>query len=124
MKENVTLKNWCFWTMVFEIFDSPLYSKEIQPVNAKGNQSWIFIERTHAEAETPVLSPPDAKSQFIGKDPGAGKDWGQEEKGRQCMRWLDHWLNGREFGLTSGASEGQGSLAWCSSWDRHKSDTT
>ena len=74
--------NWCFRTVVLEkILESSLDSKEIQPVHPKGNQSWIFIGRTDAEAETPILWPPDAKSQLFGKDPDAGKDWGQEEKG-------------------------------------------
>ena len=83
-KESWAPKNWCFWTMVFEIFDSPLYSKEIQPVNAKGNQSWIFNGRTDAEAEIPILWPPDAKKWLIWKDPDAGKDRRQKR-----TRWLD-----------------------------------
>ena len=75
-------KNWCFWTVVLEkIPESPLDSKEIKPVNPTGNQPWIFIGRTDVEAEALVLWPPDAKSQPTGKDPDAGKDWGQEEKG-------------------------------------------
>ena len=81
-KESWALKNWCFWTVVLEkTLDSPLDCKEIQPVHPKGNQSWMFIGRTDAEAETPILWPPDMKSWLIGKDPDAGKDWGQEEKG-------------------------------------------
>ena len=81
-KESWVLKNWCFWTVVLErIFESPLDCKEIQPVHPKGNQSWIFIGRTDAEAETPVLWSPDAKNQLTGKDPDAGKDWRWEEKG-------------------------------------------
>ena len=81
-KESWALKNWCFWPVVFEnTCKSPLDYKEIKPVNPKGNQSWIFIERTDAEAEALVFWPPDAKSWFIGKDPDAGKDWRQEEKG-------------------------------------------
>ena len=84
------LKNWCFWIVVLEkTLESPLDGKEIQPVHPKGNQSWIFIGRTDAEAETPVLWPPDAKSQLIGKDPDAGKDWEQREKGDS--RW-DGWM--------------------------------
>ena len=80
-KESWTLKNWCFWTVVLEkTLDSPLDSKEIQPVCPKGNQSWIFIERTDAEAEAPILGPPDVKNWLIGKDPDAGEDWRQEEK--------------------------------------------
>ena len=81
-KESWALKNWCFWTVVLEkIIESPLDCKEIKPVNSKGNQSWIFIGRTDAEAETPMLWPPDAKSRLIGKDPDAGKDWRQKVKG-------------------------------------------
>ena len=85
-KESWAPKNWCFWTVLLE---SPLNCKEIQPVNPKGNQSWIFIGRTDAEAETPILWPTDEKNWLIGKDPDAGKDWRQEEKGRQRVRWLD-----------------------------------
>ena len=81
-KEGWVLKNWCFWTVVLEkTLESPLDCKEIQPVNPKGNQPWIFIGRTDAEAETPILWPPDEKTWLIGKDPDAGKDWGQKEKG-------------------------------------------
>ena len=86
-KESWVPKNWCFWTMVLEnTLESPLDCKEIQPVNPKGNQSWIFIGRTDAEAEAPVLWPPDAKSWLLGKDPDAGKDWRQEEKGTKGGR--------------------------------------
>ena len=89
-------KNWCFWTVVLEkTLESPLDCKEIKPVNPKGNQSWIFIGRTDAEAEAPVLWPPDAKNWLIGKDPGAGKDWRQEEKGTtedEMVGW-HHQLN-------------------------------
>ena len=81
-EESWALKNWCFWTVVLEkTLASPLDSKEIKPVNSKGNQPWIFIGRTDAEAAAPMLWSPDAKSQLIGKDPDARKDWGQEEKG-------------------------------------------
>ena len=86
-KESWAPKNWCFWTVVLEkTLESPLDRKEIQPVDLKGNQSWIFIGRTDAKAETPVLWPPDVKNQLIGKDPDAGKVWRREEKG---MTWLD-----------------------------------
>ena len=79
-KESWVLKNWCFWTMVLEkTLESPLDCKEIQPVHPKGDQSWMFIGRTDVEAETPILCPPDATSWLIGKDPDAGKDWGQEK---------------------------------------------
>ena len=81
-KESWVPKNWCFWTMVLkQTLENPLDCKEIQPVHPKGNQSWIFIGRTDTEAETPILCPPDAKNWLIEKDPKAGKDWGQEEKG-------------------------------------------
>ena len=90
-KESLVLKNWCFWPVVFEkTLKSPLYYKEIKPVNPKGNQSWIFIERTDAEAEALILWPPDVKNWFTGKGPDAGKDWRQEEKGttEAKMGWM------------------------------------
>ena len=94
-------KNWCFWTVVLEkTLESPLDCKEIQPVNPKEDQSWLFIGRTDAEAETPILWPPHAKSWLIGKDPDAGRDWGQEEKGTtedEMVGW-HHQLVGQEFG--------------------------
>ena len=81
-EESWVLKNWCFWTVVLEkTLESPLDCKEIQPVHPKADQSWVFTGRTDVEAETPILWPPDAKSWLTGKDPDAGKDWGQEEKG-------------------------------------------
>ena len=98
--------------------ESPLDCKEIKPFNPKGNQPWIFIGRTDAEAEAPLLWPPDAESQLIGKDPDAWKDWGQEEKGlteAEIVGW-HHWLDGFEFEQTPGDSEGEGSLACCSPW--------
>jgi len=113
-KEGWAPKNWCFWIVVLEkTLESPFDSKEIKPVNLKGNQPWIFIERTDAEAETPILWPPDAKNQLIGKDPDAGKDWRQEEKGRteDVMVGRHHQLDGHEFKQTPGDSAGQGSLA-------------
>ena len=89
-KESWALKNWCFWTVVLEkTLESPLDCKEIYPVHSKGNQSWIFIGRTEAEAETPVFWPPDAKKWLLGKDPDAGKDWRRRRRGQQRMRWLD-----------------------------------
>jgi len=94
------LKNWCFWTVVLEkTLESPLDCKEIQPVHPKGNQFWIFTGRTDAEAETPMLWPTDAKSWLVGKDPDAGNNWRQEEKGMtedDMVGWY-HWLNGHEF---------------------------
>ena len=89
-KESWALKNWCFWTVVLkETLESPLELKEIKPVNPKGNQSWIIIQRTDAKAEAPILWPPDVKNWLIGKDPDAGKDWRQEEKG--TTGW-DGWM--------------------------------
>ena len=100
-EESWALNNWCFWTMVLEkTLESPLHCKEIQPVLPKGNQSWIFIGKTDVEAETPILQPPDVKSWLIWKDPDAGKDWGQEEKGMtedEMVGWY-HQLDGHEFG--------------------------
>ena len=98
---------------------------EIKPVNPKGNQSWIFIRKTDAEAEAPRLWPPDAKSWLTGKDPDAGKDWGQEEKGatEDEMVRHHHWLNGHEFEQTPTGSKRQASLAR-SIWGHKKSDTT
>ena len=114
-KESWAPKNWCFWTVVFE---SPLDCKEIKPINPKGNQHWIFIGRTDAEAETPILWPPDVKNWFIGKDSDAGRDRGQEEKGtaEDEMAGWHHWLDGRESGWTPGVGDGQGGLACCSPW--------
>jgi len=100
-KESWQQNNWCFWTLVLEnTLESPLDWKAIQPVHRKGDQSWMFTERTDVEAETPVLWPPDAKSWLIWKDPDAGKDWGQEEKGttENEMVGCHHQLNGYEFG--------------------------
>ena len=96
-KESWVPKNWCFWTMVLEkTLESPLDSKEIKPVNPKGNQSWIG--RTDAEAETPILWPPDVKSWLIGKDPDAGKDWGWKKGTTENeMVGRHHWLNGHKF---------------------------
>ena len=100
-KESWVLKNWCFWTMVLEkALDSPLDCKEIQPVNPKGNQSWIFIERTDAEAKTPVLWPPDAKSWLVRKDLMLGKIEGGRRRGRQSMRWLDGITDSMDMSLS------------------------
>ena len=115
-------KNCCFWTLVLEkTLESPLDCKEIKPVSPKGNQSWIFIGRTDAEA--PVLWPPDAKSWLIRKDTDAGKDW-MQEKGttEDGMVGWHHWLNGHEFEQTLGNNEGQGSLVCCSPWSRKELD--
>ena len=111
--------------MVLEkTLESPLNCKEIKPVNPKGNQSWVFTGRTDAEAETPILQPPDAKSWLIGKDPDARKDWRQEEKGMtqdEMFGW-HHRLNGHEFERAPGVGDGQGTLACCSPWGRKELD--
>ena len=106
--------------------ESPLDFKEIKPVNPKGNKHWIFIGRTDVEAEAPIFWPPDVKSWLIGKDPDAGKDWRQEEKGRtedEMVGW-HHWFNGHEFEQALGDGVGQGSLESCSLWGRKESDMT
>ena len=126
-EEGWAPKNWCFWTVVLEkTLESPLDFKEVQPVHPKGNQSWVFIGRTDAKSETPVLWPPYVKSWLIGKDSDAGRDWGQEEKGttEDEMAWWHHWLDGREFEWTPGVGDGQGGLACCDSWGRKESDMT
>ena len=126
-KESWAPKNWCFWTVVLEkTLESPLDFKEIKPVDGKGNQSWIFIRRTDAKVEAPILWPPDVKNWFIGKDPDAGKDWRQEKKGTtvdEMVGW-HHRLNGHEFMQTLGDGEGQRSLACCNPWGRKELDTT
>ena len=126
-EESWVLKNWCFWTVVLEkTLESPLDYKELQPVHPKGNQSWVFIGRTDVEAETPIPWPPHAKSWLIGKDPDAGKDWGQEEKGTtedEMVGW-HHRLDGHGFGWTPGVGDGQGGLVCCDSWGHKESDTT
>ena len=127
-KESWALKNWFFWTVVLEkTLQSPLDCKEIQPVHPKGDQPWVFIERTDVEAETPVLWPSNAKSWLIGKDHDAGKDWGQEEKGMtedEMARW-HHQLDGHEFEQTPGDSGGQGGIvSSCSPWSHQESKMT
>ena len=109
-----------------ETLESPLDCKEIQPVHLKGDQSWVFIGRTDVEAETPILWPPDGKSWLIGKDPDAGKEWRQEEKGTTVdeMVWWHHGLNGQEFELTLGNREGHGSLAGYSPSGHIEADVT
>ena len=120
-------KNWCFWTVVLEkTLEGPLDCKEFQPVHPKGDQSWVFVERTDAEAETPILWPPYAKSWLTRKDFDAGRDWGQEEKGttEDEMAGWHHWLDVCESEWTPGVGDGQGGLACCDSWGRKESDTT
>ena len=120
------LKNWCLQIVVQEkTLESPLGNKEIKPFNPKGNQPWVF-GRTDAEAGAPILWPPDVKSLFIGKDPDAGRDGGQDEKGMtedEIVGW-HHWLDGHEFEQIPGTGEGQGSLMCCSSWGHEELDTT
>ena len=127
LERELSAKEWFFWTVVLEkTLESPLDCKEIQPVHPKGDQSWVFIGRTDVEAETPILWLPDAKSWLIGKDPDAGKDWGQEEKGMtedEMVGW-HYRLNGHGFGWTPGVGDGQGGLACCNSWGYKELDTT
>ena len=125
-EEGWALKNWCFWTVVLEkTLESPLDCK-IKPVNSKGNQSWIFIRRTYAEAKASILWPPDAKNWVIGKDPDAGKDWRREEKGttEDDMVVLYHWLNGLEFEQAPRVGDEQGRLVYCIPWCHKELDMT
>ena len=112
--------------MLEKTIKSPLDSKEIKPVNPKGNQPWIFIGKTDAEAEAPIIWPSDGKSWFIGKDPEAGKDWRQEEKGTREDKMVGwhHWLNGCEFEQAPGDGERQRSLVYCSSRGHKELDMT
>ena len=126
-KECWVPKNCWFWTVVLEkTLESSLDHMEIKPVNSKGDQFWIFIGRTDAEAETPILWPPDGKSWLIRKDPDAGKDWRWEEKGTtedEMVGW-HHQLDGHEFEQALGVGDGQGSLVCCSPWGLKELDTT
>ena len=126
-KKSWALKNWCFWTVVLKkTLESSLDCKEMQPVHPKGNQSLIFIGKTDAKAETPILWPLDVKKWFIGKEPDAGKDLRQEEKGTtedEMVGW-HHWLNGHEFEQDPGVDDGHGGLLCYSPWDHKESDTT
>ena len=124
--ESWVPKNWYFWTVVLEkTLESPLHCQEIQSVHSKGDQPWVFFGRNDAKAETLVLWPPHVKSWLIGKDPDAGRDWGQEEKGttEDEMAGWHHWLDGRNSEWTPGVGDGQGGLACCDSWGRKESDT-
>ena len=122
-KKRWVLKNWCFWTVVLvNTLESALDCKEIRPVDPKGNQPWIFIGRTYAEVEAPILWPPDIKSWLT----DAGKDWRWEEKGMtedEMIGW-HHWCDGHEFEQALGDSKGQGSLAFRSPRDHKESDMT
>ena len=112
--------------MLEKTLESPLDCKDIKPVNPKRNQSWVFIGRTDAEAETSILWPPDAKNWLIWKGPDSGKDWRQEEKGmaEDKMFGWHHWLDEHEFEQALGVGDGQGSMVCCSLWDHKESDTT
>ena len=126
-KESWAPKHWCFWTVVLEKTPkSPLNCEEIQPIHPKGDESWVFIGRTDIAAETPILWPPDVKSWLIGKNPDAGKDWGQEEKGMteaEMVAW-HYCLNAHEFEWTPGFGDGQGGLSCCSTWGHKELDMT
>ena len=126
-EESWALKNWCFWTVVLEkTLETPLDCKKIQRIHPKEDQSWVFSGRTDVEAVTPILWPPHVKSWLIGKDPNAGKDWGQEEKGttEDEMAGWHHWLDGCESEWTLGVADGQGGLVCCESWGCKGSNTT
>ena len=121
-KESWTRKNWCFWTVVLGEKSWESLGLQRDPTS----QSWIFIGRTDAEVEAPILWPPDAKSQLVGKDPDAEKDWGQEEKGMmedEMIGW-HHWLSGPEFEPSPGVGDRQGSLTCCSPWGCKELNTT
>ena len=126
-KQGWALKNWCFRTVVLDkTLECPLDGNEIQPVNPKGNRSWIFIGRADAEAEAPILWAPEAKSRYSGKDSDVGKDWEEEEKGvteDEMVGW-HHRLNEHEFEQALRDSEGQGSLVCCNPWGCKESDVT
>ena len=126
-EEGWVPKNWCFWTVVLEeTLESPLDCKEIQPVHSEGGQPWDFFGRNDAKAETPVLWPPHAERWLIGKDSDAGRDWGQEEKGKteDEMAGWHYWLDGHESQWTPGVGVGQLGLVCCNSWGPKESDTT
>ena len=126
-KESWAPKNWCFWTVVSEkTLENPLDCKEIQPVHPKGDQSWVFHWKDWCWSWNSNTLSTDVKNWLIRKDPDAGRDWGQEEKGMtedKMVGW-HHWLNGHGFGWTRGVGDGQGGLACCSSWGHKELDTT
>ena len=120
-KWRLSSEEWWFWTVVLaKTLESPLDCKEIKPVISKGHQPWIFTGRTHAEAENPMLWPPDVKNQLTGKDPDAGKDWRREETGttEDEMVGCHHRVDRHEFKQAPGVGDGQGSLVCCSPWGR------
>ena len=125
-KESWVPKNWCFWTVMLEkTLENPLDCKEIQPVHSEGDQPWVFFGGNDAEAETPILWPPDVKNWLLGKDPDIGKDWRQEKKAtaeNEMVGW-HHRLNGYELEQAPGAGDGQGSPVCCSPWGHKESDT-
>ena len=124
-EDSWVLKNWRFWNVVLEkMLESPLDRKEIKPMHTKGNQSWIFIGKTDAEGETPVLWPPDVKKWLTGKDLDAGTDWRQKGMTEDELVGWHHQLNGHEFEQALGVACGQGSLACCSPWGLKESDMT
>ena len=127
LSRKLSTEELMLWTLVLEkTVESPMDCKEIKSVNPKGNQSWVFIGRTDAEAETPTLWPPDAKNGPIGKDPDAGKDWRREEKGTtedEMVGW-HHWRDGHESESAPGVGNRQGILACSSPWGHKESDTT
>ena len=126
-KESWVPKNWCFWTVVLEkTLESPLDCKEIKPVHPKGNQSWIFIGRTDAEAEGPILWPPNVKNWLIGKAPDARKDWRWKGKGTTEDEMVEchHRLDGHKFKQVLGVGEGQASFACCSPWGQRVKSRT
>ena len=125
-EESWAPKNWCFWTVALKTLESPLDCNGIQPVHPKVDQSSVVIGRTDVEAETPILWPPQVKSWLIGKDPDAGRDWGQEEKEMtedEMVGW-HHWLDGHEFEWSPGVGDGQRGLVCCNSWGHKETDTT
>ena len=124
-KESWALNDWCFWTVVLEKTWESLGLQGDQPVHPKGNQSWIFIGKTDAESETLILWPPDAKNWLTGKDPDAGKDWRQEEKGMiedEMVGWY-HQLNGHKSEQAPGVGDGQESVVYCSPWGKELGTT-
>ena len=122
-KESWALKNCCFWTVVWRRLESPLHCKEFKPVHPKGNQSWIFIGSTDAEAEVPLLWPPDAKNWLIWKCPDMGKIEGRRRRGQRRMRSLDGITDSMYVSLSEpGVGDGQGDLACCNSWGHKESD--